>query len=150
MSKPTLADLPPRYQEQIRAQLARTPKPRTVAIEPAHEPQKRTNARAKADSLRFARFLRALSLAGITAPQTELKFHSSRRWRFDFAWPDSRLAVECEGGVWSGGRHTRGAGFIGDLEKYNRATELGWRVLRYTPEQLTKPETIAQISALIK
>ena len=35
------------------------------------------------------------------------------------------------------------------MEKYNRATELGWRVLRYTPEQLQKPETITQISALL-
>jgi very-short-patch-repair endonuclease len=61
----------------------------------------------------------------------EHRFDPSRRWRFDFAWPAHMLAVEIEGGVWSGGRHTRGAGFVGDCEKYNTATLAGWRVLRF-------------------
>ncbi|MGI0119640.1 hypothetical protein [Zooshikella sp. RANM57] len=41
-------------------------------------------------------------------PETEYIFHPSRCWRFDFAWPDRKLAVEVEGGGWSNGRHTRG------------------------------------------
>lgn len=61
----------------------------------------------------------------------EYKFHPTRRWRFDFAKPDEKIAVECEGGVWTGGRHTRGSGFVKDTEKYNQAAILGWRVLRY-------------------
>ena len=54
-----------------------------------------------------------------------------RRWRFDFAWPDRMLAVEIDGGAFSGGRHTRGAGFSEDCRKLNAATLLGWRVLRF-------------------
>ena len=65
----------------------------------------------------------------------EYKFHTTRRWRFDYANPDIRLAVEIEGGVWTRGRHTRGKGYISDLEKYNAATLAGWKVLRYTPSQ---------------
>ena len=67
----------------------------------------------------------------------EFKFHPSRKWRADFAIPSKRLLIEIEGGAWSGGRHTRGAGFVGDMEKYNAAAVLGYRVLRYQPKDCT-------------
>lgn len=60
-------------------------------------------------------------------------YRHERDWRFDLCWPAERLAVEIDGGVYAGGRHTRGAGFEGDLEKLNAATLAGWRVLRCTP-----------------
>ena len=59
-----------------------------------------------------------------------------RQWRFDFAWPDRMLAVEIDGGAFSNGRHTRGAGFVEDCRKLNAATLLGWRVLRFTAGDL--------------
>lgn len=62
----------------------------------------------------------------------EHKFHPTRRWRFDFALPEHRVAVEVEGGTWNGGRHTRGSGYAKDCEKYAEALCLGWRVLRVT------------------
>lgn len=65
----------------------------------------------------------------------EFKFHSLRKWRFDFAIPPSKIAIEVEGGVWISGRHTRGSGFVNDCEKYNNATALGWRVFRISNEQ---------------
>ena len=61
----------------------------------------------------------------------EFKFHPVRRWKFDFAIPEKMIAIECEGGVWSGGRHTRGSGFVADMEKYNEAAKLGWFVFRF-------------------
>lgn len=66
----------------------------------------------------------------------EFQFHPRRKWRFDIAWPDLMLAVEIDGGIWSGGRHTRRAGFHKDMEKINAATVLGWRVLRFTPQDV--------------
>lgn len=65
-------------------------------------------------------------------PLREHRFHPERRWRFDFAWPDKRVAVEVEGGIWNGGRHTRGSAFISDCDKYNAATLAGWKVFRVT------------------
>lgn len=62
----------------------------------------------------------------------EYKFHPERRWRFDHAYVSLKVAVEYEGGIWTGGRHTRGIGYKKDCEKYNAAVKLGWRVLRYT------------------
>ena len=67
---------------------------------------------------------------GVPAPEREYRFDPSRRWRFDFAWPAQKLAVEVEGGTFSGGRHTRGSGFEKDAEKYAEAVLAGWRVLR--------------------
>ena len=68
--------------------------------------------------------------------EREYKFHPVRKFRFDFAWPEHDLALEIEGGVWKKGRHNRPLGFIKDMEKYNEAVILGWRILRVTPEML--------------
>ncbi len=66
-------------------------------------------------------------------PCREYLFHPSRRWRLDLAWPDRKVAVELEGGVYFGlGRHTRAVGYEGDCYKYSHAAALGWRVLRFT------------------
>jgi hypothetical protein len=70
------------------------------------------------------------------APESEHRFHPVRQWRFDLAWPDRLVAVEVDGGVFSGGRHVRGVGRVKDMEKLNHATALGWRVYVVTPGQL--------------
>jgi hypothetical protein len=86
---------------------------------------------------------------GIPEPAGELQFAPPRRWRFDYAWPDAKVALEVEGAVWVRGRHTRGAGFLKDMEKYNRATVLGWRVVRCTPQTLVAPETFEMLAELL-
>lgn len=81
----------------------------------------------------------------LPAPVTEHRFHHERKWRFDYAWPDARVALEVEGGVWTGGRHTSSAGFLKDIEKYNAAARLGWRVLRCTPKTLLSLDTVTAV-----
>lgn len=78
---------------------------------------------------------------------TEYRFHPVRRWRFDFAFPSSMVAIEVEGGIWSGGRHVRGLGYEKDMDKYNEAALHGWLVLRFTPEQVRSGKPIAMIEA---
>ena len=74
--------------------------------------------------------------AGIPFPTFEYEFADSRKWRFDFCWPQWHVAVEQEGAIWTKGRHVRGAGFLVDMEKYNTATYLGWKLYRFTPQQV--------------
>ena len=80
----------------------------------------------------------------------EYKFHPDRRWRFDYAFPEYKIALEVEGGVWTQGRHTRAQGFLGDIEKYNTATLMGWRVFRTTPTDLYRTATVNLLKAAIK
>lgn len=82
-------------------------------------------------------------------PEPEFRFAPPRRWRFDFAWPFEYVALEIEGGAFVAGRHTRGAGFIKDLEKYNTAAALGWTVFRVLPRQLQDQQTYDWIKAAL-
>lgn len=82
---------------------------------------------------------RAFAALGCPAtPEHMFAKTAGRRWRFDWAWPDAMVAVECEGGIWrrGGGAHSHPINIMRDLEKGNAAVLLGWAVLRYTPEQM--------------
>lgn len=87
-----------------------------------------------------------IRLAGLPEPERELRFYAPiRQWRFDFAWPDWMLAAEVHGGVWVGGRHTRGAGFTRDAEKYTAAALLGWRLMHFTSAHVRSGEALNAI-----
>ena len=58
-----------------------------------------------------------------------------RKWRFDWASRELRIAFECNGGKWSGG-HRRGNAIDDENDKLNTATLMGWRVLQFTNEQI--------------
>ena len=75
--------------------------------------------------------------AGLSAPTREFSFLPGRKYRADFAWPGAMLLLEVEGGGFVGGRHNTGVGLRADCEKYNLAVILGWKVLRYVPDNLT-------------
>lgn len=77
-------------------------------------------------------------------PLREYRFHPTRKWLMDFAWPRQRVAVEIEGGTYSNGRHTRGSGFAEDCMKYNAAALLGWTVLRFPGTALNDPQTVVR------
>ena len=81
---------------------------------------------------------------------SEHKFHPIRKWRFDYAIVDKKIAIEQEGAVWVQGRHTRGSGFVKDMEKYNEATAMGWRILRFQPKELTELKSLEIIKRTCK
>ena len=75
-------------------------------------------------------------------------FHPERKWRFDLAHPESKLAVECDGllpASKGGGRHQRKKGFSDDCEKVNAAILLGWRVLRFTRVQIVEEASAVRV-----
>ena len=86
-------------------------------------------------------------LVGFPDPATELLFHPKHKWRFDYAWEEQKLALEVHGGIHSGGRHTRGRGFVEDRAKMNEATLLGWTVLEVTPEHIKSGQLRAWLLA---
>ena len=78
----------------------------------------------------------------------EHKFHPVRKWRWDWADVTNKLAIEIQGGVWIGGRHTSGSGFVKDMEKYNAGVVFGWRLLAYTPQQFKNGGPIPDLEAI--
>lgn len=93
------------------------------------------SAKPKEANLVLETHLRELGLAF----EPEYRFHNKRLWRFDYrikAIEDGCVAIEIEGGIWNRGRHTRGKGFQGDLDKYNAASAEGWRVFRFSTEDV--------------
>ena len=88
---------------------------------------------------------RQLEEAGIEFEREQMLI-PGRKFRFDFVLPQSCLIVECEGGTWSGGRHTSGVGFRNDCVKYNLAVEHGYVVLRYTSDLIKNGSAIESIA----
>lgn len=83
-------------------------------------------------------FLRQCRDAGVEQPATEFQFHPTRKWKFDFCWIEKRIALESEGGLFSArGGHRTYTGIKRDMEKYNAAAKLGYRVFRFTPDEIT-------------
>ena len=95
-------------------------------------------------------FLSQVRLAGLPEPEREYRFHPTRRWKFDFCWPSKMVAVELEGGTWTGGRHTRPVGFEKDCEKYNEAAIMGWKVLRFTANMVRSGEALTKTEQEVK
>ena len=93
---------------------------------------------------RLALQLRAVKLDGW---EREYRFHVKRRWRFDFAWPAVKLAVEIDG---YGMNHYSVMGRTQDLEKQNEAVKEGWRVLRYTPAMVRSGVALKDIEATLR
>ncbi|MCE6006365.1 DUF559 domain-containing protein [Acinetobacter soli] len=94
----------------------------------------------------LARDLRALKIGF----EQEYKFHAERNWRADFLITGTKILIEVEGGIWSGGRHTRAKGYLGDMEKYNAAAVMGFKVLRFDTQQVKSGLAIKQIENLVR
>jgi very-short-patch-repair endonuclease len=86
-----------------------------------------------------------LRAASLPTPEMEYRFHPERRWRFDLAWPDLKVAVEVDGGGFVQGRHSRGMGIERDSEKFSTSAAHGWRVFRVTPRMVRDGAALALI-----
>lgn len=96
---------------------------------------------------KLARELKALKIDF----EQEFYFHPDRKWRADFHLIGKKILVEVEGGIWmpGGGRHTRAKGYLGDMEKYNAATMMGYQVIRFSTDQVKSGHAIQQIEKMV-
>lgn len=98
-----------------------------------------------------ARFLQHVSSVMEEHGIGEFPFDSERKWSFDWAWPELRIAVEYEGNVYGGGKGHRSVGkFVRDMEKYNWAAIYGWCVLRCASVQINDGTFYGQLEAAIQ
>lgn len=87
----------------------------------------------------------AVVKAGYPEPEWEFRFHPERKWRFDLAWPELKVAFEREGSSWTGGRHTTGTGYRNDCKKYNAAAVMGYAVIRGTTDMIRSGLALEQL-----
>jgi len=85
--------------------------------------------KSKNNTVYLSYFEKELSKLGFIK---EYRFSDKRRFRFDYAYENKKIAIEIEGGIWIYGRHNNAKGYKRDMEKYNLAVLNGWRVLRFT------------------
>ena len=81
---------------------------------------------------------------------TEHRFAKPRRFRFDLAHLPTKIAIEIQGSIWSGGRHTRGSGLLNEYTKMNLAAALGWRVFYLCTNTVNDEAIYHQIAAAIR
>ena len=86
----------------------------------------------------------------IPTPSREFHFALLRQWRFDLCWPELKLFIECDGGEFTVGRHSRAAGMQADCRKWNAARRLGWSGLRFTGSMVRNGEAIAELLETFK
>ena len=95
-------------------------------------------------------FLALLTHCKVPLPEAEFRFAPPRRWRFDYRWPNQKLALEVQGGLFIGGRHSRGPALLKEHEKLNTAARMGYRILYTTPKQLVSFETATTIKQALE
>lgn len=110
----------------------------------------KTKARAELDAEAKKQFARSFEatwrLLGGPELEREYQFCPDRKWRADYycKMPTGNFLIELDGGVWTGGRHTRGGGYIADCMKINTAVLLGYRVIRI-PTGMATPDYLESL-----
>lgn len=87
--------------------------------------------------------------AGLPEGVPQHRFHPTRRWRFDRAWPERMVALELEGGIYRHGWHQSIGGYQKDLDKYNAAAIIGWKVIRCSREDVRDGTMVRLLSAVL-
>lgn len=137
----------PREQLREAKRRNRQRKSKTKAQQQINEAKRQ--ARLEKKRARRRRFCALLSERGLPCPDPEHRFHHTRKWRIDYAWPDEKVALEVEGGVWTRGRHTRGSGYVKDMEKYNEVALHGFVLVRVVPDDLLTEDTLDLVERAI-
>lgn len=92
----------------------------------------------------------------LPAPQRNFRFHASRKWEIDFAWPEFKIGMEIQGGIWgksqtddSPGAHGHPIGIRRDMQKHNALLDAGWRVWHFTPEEIKRGLAVQHLEGVL-
>lgn len=130
----TLDQLPPRLQEQAAEKLAAERRRKKPG--PAKGQARRPSNKIPAPNISIERLRQQLRAEKIAGWVNEFRFHPERGWRFDYAFPLLKVAIEVEGLTHKFGRHQRFQGYTEDCKKYTEASLLGWKLIRVTPQMV--------------
>jgi len=88
---------------------------------------------------------------GLPLPVFEHQHIPGRQFRLDIAFPDYKLGIEVQGGVYKNYRngHTSISGILRDMEKNNLGILAGWRVFIITPEEVCMMHTVKALKTMI-
>ncbi|MDQ3956960.1 MAG: endonuclease domain-containing protein [Actinomycetota bacterium] len=84
--------------------------------------------------MRFRQLIHGHRLPPVV-PQHEVAIEGGGRCRVDFAYPEHLIAIEVDGYRWHGGDPAR---WRGDLRRGNALTSRGWRVLRFSWDDMQR------------
>lgn len=92
--------------------------------------------------------------AGVPEPQRQFLFAKAlgRQFTADFGWPEFRLLLEVDGGVWrkGGGAHSHPTNIRRDMDKANAAALLGYCVARFTPEEVESGKALTFVQRYLR
>ena len=93
-----------------------------------------------------------IKAAGLPEPVRQYHYAPPRKLRADFAWPDVRLLVEVQGGLFSRrkGAHGSIGGVLADIDRLNEATLAGFRLLRASTDMVKDGRALALIERALK
>lgn len=86
---------------------------------------------------------------GLPTPVREYKFHPERRFRFDFCWPEYKVACEIHGGIFINGGHNRPTVFQSDMEKRNLANQALWSLYEFGPKQIKDGSAVQWMAGIL-
>jgi len=87
---------------------------------------------------------------GLPMPVSEYRFAPPRRWRWDWAFVEEKIAIEQQGGIWTHGRHVRGAALLKEWDKLNEGAVRGWRIVYCSPQQFASGDVLAVVERCLQ
>lgn len=94
-------------------------------------------------------------MAKLPEPVCEFRFHETRRWRFDYAFPAEMIAIEYQGLNWKGkgsgnSGHQSVDGLRRDCEKFTEASLSGWTLILITAETVNNGQAVEWVRRAIQ
>jgi len=135
----------PSSSKKPKTKTAAKPKTKTVA-----KPKTKTVAKVSSESEAEAQLAQAFTDAGLTGWVQQYRYVKGRKHRADFAFPEQRLIVEVDGGVYNRKAHGSISGILRDMERSNLAAVNGYRVMRYTPSVIKSKKQLEKLIEQVK